>query len=406
MKAVLEYLIESMLASGLVWLGYRLFLERLTFFSWNRAYLLLGMLLAFSLPLLSIPLSWARPTVVPAILPFADFGQNQESSTQASSALLDWSAGGLLLSCWLGIALLLIARLAIGVLILWRKIRQAERVPKGGLTLAFHTSFSPSSFFGYVLLPQDGLSGEALEQILAHESSHIRHWHSLDLLVLQIVKALFWFNPFLYLLERALKEVHEFQADAEVVKTFEAIPYSRLLVQSLWASQGDFIPSFNQFQTKKRIVMMNKTKSNAKERLRFLMGIPLVVAMLGLFSCQMGSSDEDLVGTWTGTDFEFEQTQGPDLPGVVEGGKNLHVDGKMVLNADKTYEIRDSSRTINGKGVWELDGSVLRTTDDKGNVIEYEVVSSSATKLVTKHHVSLETPMGVLEGTIVLSYEK
>jgi hypothetical protein len=407
MNFLFEYLIESTLAMGLVWLGYKFFLEKLTFFSWNRVYLLLGLIFGFGLPLISIPITWSESLPVQNLIPFGTvFSESRPSSAVTSSPWESWGLAQSLIMLWFLVATLLLSRLAYSVFALQRKIQHAEKMVQDGFTIALDASFSPSSFFGYVLLPKDSLDSGGLGQIVKHESSHIRFGHSVDLMLVQVLKGIFWFNPFLYLLEKSLKEVHEFQADSEVIKTFEAIPYSRLLVQSLYVSKTDFIPSFNQFQTKKRIVMMNKPKSDAREKSKFLMAIPLMFALLFLFSFQIGSSEMRLQGKWSGTDFKFEQSEGPDLATMVEGGKSLHINGKLRLNKNKTYQILDPSGVMNGNGTWLLDGEVLKMTDERQNEVAYQVVKVNDSELVTKHEVNMETSEGVVAGTIVLTYSK
>lgn len=407
MNFLFAYLIESTLATGLVWLGYKLILEKLTFFSWNRIYLLAGLTFALGLPLISIPITWSASLPVQNLVSLGTvFPESQPSNAVSSVFWENWSFARSFFMLWLSVATLLLSRLAYSVYSLHRKIKHAEKIFRDGFTIALDASFSPSSFFGYILLPKESLESAGLEQLVKHESSHIRFGHSLDLMLVQVLKGIFWINPFLYLLDKSLKEVHEFQADSEVIKTFEAIPYSRLLVESLHISRRDFIPSFNQFQTKKRIVMMNKPKSNAWEKSKFLMGIPLMFAVLLLFSCQIGGSAMKVQGIWSGTDFKFEQSEGPDLAAMVEGGKSLHVNGKLMLNENKTYQILDPSGTMNGKGIWLLDGEVLKLIDERQNEVAYQVIKLNDSELVTKHEVNMETPMGVVAGTIVLTYSK
>lgn len=407
MNFYLIYLLESTLALGLVWLVYKLVLEHLTFFSWSRTYLLLGLVLAFILPGLNIPL--LLESDLPAqtwngLLPAAGFVDSEISPELINTNSFGFS--GLLVLGYLAISGVMIFRLGYSVFLLLSQIRKSRKIYFSGAKIAVNEAFSPSSFFSWVLLPESHLNSEGIHQIVKHESMHVAQGHSWDLMVLQVIKGLFWINPFLYLLEKSLKEVHEFEADSGVIEAFEPIAYSRLLVQSISVSQSNFIPSFNQFQTKKRIIMMNKPKSSRMDKARFLVGIPLLCALVFLFSCQIGGGEKDIQGEWTGSDFQFEQTSGPEIPGVVEGGKSLHIGGKLNLNQDMSYVISDAQGTINGRGTWMLAGDVLKMTDDQENVVEYQVVSISDKELVTKHEASLETPMGILAGTIQLTYNK
>ncbi|MHA7128333.1 lipocalin-like domain-containing protein [Algoriphagus namhaensis] len=133
-------------------------------------------------------------------------------------------------------------------------------------------------------------------------------------------------------------------------------------------------------------------------------GLLLVLAFT-LTSC--GKSPQELiVGTWSGTDFEFEQTQGPDMSAVVEGGRDLHLDGKMILEETGTYIISDPDNVMNGKGTWKINSDELVLTDDQKNEVVYELISISESKLVIMNEVAMETPMGNLAGKITLTYQK
>lgn len=152
--------------------------------------------------------------------------------------------------------------------------------------------------------------------------------------------------------------------------------------------------------------MMNKSKSANAEKLRYLLAMPLLVLMLGLFSWKMAENATNLTGTWIGSDFEFTLNEGPELKDMVEGGKSLHMDGKLILDQDKSYQIYDPRGTINGQGNWSLNGKILVMTDQEGNAVEYLIEEVTDTRLITVHQVSTDTPMGKVSGTIRLTYSK
>jgi len=405
MSLFLNFLIESTIAMTLVWLGYKWVFEKLTFHSWNRFYLLTGVVLALILPLLSIPLYSIGESVPLRIID--TFSTNnlvtapfyQDSSVAFSSSIVVHLVYFL-------VSFVLACRLVFSVFILSKKIKSAQKLNLSGVTLAVDPNFTASSFFGWVLISPKELSSPSIHQIVAHESVHIKCGHTWDLMAFQVLKIAFWVNPVLYLLEKALKEAHEYQADAKVIEHIPVTEYSRLLVQSISNKMTNFIPSFNQFQTKKRIIMMNKVKSSVGEKVKFLLCVPLILVMLLLFSFQIGMDEKKLEGTWKGSEFKFEQTQGPSLEAMVEGGKSLHVDGRLSLNKDKTYQILDPSGSMNGQGTWSLDGEVLKLTDERQNVVEYQLVEVNSSRLITKHKVETETPMGIVLGTILLTYSK
>ena len=101
MSFLLEYLIESSLAAGLVWLGYKFVLEDLTFFSWNRIYLLLGLVLSLCLPLLSIPITWPESLPAQTLISFGtDFSKNPSSNTVSLPSSSDWGLSRILIVIW------------------------------------------------------------------------------------------------------------------------------------------------------------------------------------------------------------------------------------------------------------------------------------------------------------------
>lgn len=175
------------------------------------------------------------------------------------------------------------------------QLQLVEKYDYKGMKLAVHPSFEPASFFNYILLPKYDPEDPDQKQILLHESIHVSKKHTWDLILIQLCKAVFWFNPLVYSFEKSLREVHEFQADHGVTQSYSQIDYSRLLVKLIAKDQGwQLMNSFNQFQTKKRIVMMNKTKSTEMQKSRFLLVVPMLALMVFVFACEQNLEDEPI----------------------------------------------------------------------------------------------------------------
>lgn len=135
-------------------------------------------------------------------------------------------------------------------------------------------------------------------------------------------------------------------------------------------------------------------------------GILIVSTLLILFSCTSGFDEEDLQGAWKGEDFQFVQSEGPNLVAMIDGGRELHTQSELILNADGTYEIRVNDTIINGEGNWSLKDGGIFETNDGNETVEYEVLELSDDSLITKHEVDYDTPMGKIAGTITLSYKR
>lgn len=130
------------------------------------------------------------------------------------------------------------------------------------------------------------------------------------------------------------------------------------------------------------------------------------VILSGLASCSSGVSEEKLEGNWKGEDFQFVQSEGPNVVAMIDGGRELHEQSELLLKADGTYEIVVKEDIPNGEGVWRvIDGNLLQTISGSDTIL-YEVMDLSENRLVTKHQVAYETPMGNLAGEITLIYKR
>ncbi|UJH90779.1 blaR1 peptidase M56 [Antarcticibacterium sp. 1MA-6-2] len=145
-------------------------------------------------------------------------------------------------------------------------------------------------------------------QILSHELVHVKQKHSLDLLFFEILKIIFWFNPLVYIYQNRMAAVHEFIADASVVKSTPKRSYYEQLLNSAFNTTNiSFINQFiNQSLIKKRIVMLQKSRSKTTAKLKYLVMIPLVMAMLTYVACSdenssMNYQEEDSLSQYSYT---------------------------------------------------------------------------------------------------------
>jgi TonB family protein len=151
--------------------------------------------------------------------------------------------------------------------------------------------------------------------------------HSWDLLLIQFAKIIFWFNPLIYQFEKSLREVHEYQADQGVTSSYSKKEYSGLLLQLITRGQGwHFMNNFNQFQTKKRIIMMSKPQSQKKEMRRFLLAIPVLAALFFVFSCEITPEEEIEGPTMMG------ESKAPQIGPADIAARKLATDGEVIFD--------------------------------------------------------------------------
>jgi TonB family protein len=282
MNALLIYLVEVSICLGISLVIYRVLLSGLTFFSWNRSILLGLLVLSGLIPLLRLQFFDFAPEITSMTLPVFQVG---DSVKEVENFWPSWSQ--VLIGIYFIGGAFTASRLIFGFMASQRQIGKAKKIYYNKHYIAIHPEFVPASFFDYILMPEFNPESPEQKQIILHESMHVRLYHSWDLLLLNFAKVFFWFNPLIYLFENSLREVHEYQADQGVTFSYGPKEYATLLLNLITAKPGwQFMNNFNQFQTKKRIMMMAKSQSAHWQKLRFLTLIPVIGLLLLVFSCE------------------------------------------------------------------------------------------------------------------------
>ena len=246
MITIFNYLLEGSIILLLLYAFYIAFLSKLTFFGWNRVYLLGSLGLALVIPLLSFELgpgsiSALNPEVLTYYLP--EFALTPEDGISAKSILV---YGGLLI--YFSGLLWTISRLVIGIFKTFSLIKSSQKFRHKDLTIVVNPKFPPSSFFNFILLPAYQEGNKAQELIILHESEHASKYHTLDLIFMQLTKSVFWFHPLIKLFESSIHEVHEFQADTKVTTFHPKKEYAQLLLNlTATKKEQQFVNNFNQF---------------------------------------------------------------------------------------------------------------------------------------------------------------
>ncbi|SEJ07842.1 TonB family C-terminal domain-containing protein [Cyclobacterium xiamenense] len=317
MNPLLNYLLEATVCLAVFGLFYRFCLAETTFFAWNRTYLLGSFFLAWLIPALHLPLtdqSAAFKDTLVLAMPAFDFNANESQVAPASA----WMGLQPLLigAYWFGVAFFL-ARLGLGLLLLYRKASRATRATWGRFTLLEHPEFEPSSFFHWIFLPPRNAEPADRDWILAHEAAHAHRLHSLDLVLFQLLKITFWFNPFLRFFEKALLEVHEYQVDRQMTQKHAKDAYVDLLLHLIRpVPQHTLVNNFNQFQLKKRLKMMYRPNSSRLARFGYALSLPLLAVLLVFFACE--SSEEQPILDQNGPEQISERVMRGEIFDVVE----------------------------------------------------------------------------------------
>ena len=212
------------------------------------------------------------------------------------------------------------------------KAADGFNIPRKASLILLDDDTAPYSFFNQIVVGTRGLNDDELRCILAHESYHVSHNHTYDLLAAWLLCCGAWFNPFAWLIMREIRTVHEFQADAASIGACGREDYLHLLYrQATGTGYGHITNNFKSINLKKRIVMMNKTKTRFGAW-KVLVALP-VVALLTMVGCKPATEkavdQEEIPFEYSGedksapmdadTDQVFQVVEvNPEFPGGME----------------------------------------------------------------------------------------
>mgnify|MGYP005869628535 CR=1 FL=1 len=291
------YILKSSVCLAAFYLFYRLLLSRETFHRFNRVALLSILLLSCLLPLVEVTVEkqtevhqtmmtleqWLMLADMMNTTNVAELQIEEVTVTWIQVALLVYLAGILLFAFRNGYSLL-----KLGNLLRSGRKEDLSKYTDGGekVTLIVHDhDIAPFSWMKYIVISRKDLEENGRE-ILIHEAAHIRHRHSIDLLVADICIFFQWFNPGIWLLKQELQNIHEYEADETVINEgIDAKDYQLLLIKKAVGTRlYSMANSFNHSKLKKRITMMLKEKSNPWARLKYLYVLPLAAIAVTAFA--------------------------------------------------------------------------------------------------------------------------
>jgi TonB family protein len=421
MNSFLNYLIEANLCLLLGLLFYKLVLEKETMFTFQRSFLLTTIIASTIVPLLHFETGGQQ--IIPAVgdvipvywLPEFSVGQVEEAP--ANSVSIPWNLIGTIYL----IGLTLSAMLMIVPLMKLYLIFRSRNISSHGSVKFIETNFPFSfSFFNYVFISSsDARSDEEKKQIIRHEFVHVRRFHSFDIIIINIVQILFWFNPCVYQYRKIFVQLHEFEADARSVRSNEVDQYCSLLARIALNNAGISIANhFNNSLTVKRIQMMRTLKKNIK-KWKVAASAMIVVLFFGVFACQDQIMDDVEKSTVTQTGQYPPEVQRDldrfkvDLPGeklsYIEGTTAdmtqllQHIPKELIV---KEYSFKDKQGLLLKEQVAEMR---LQTDDGVYTVVqEQPEYTGGYDKMVEYLQENLRYPTAAaekkLEGVVYVQF--
>jgi len=300
MSDFILYLFESGVCLAFFYIVYWIFLKKETFFNLNRLFLVSSIALSLIIPLIRI----SSPITFITSRPLLERTYASGLTAAPQTASLGVS-DVLLLIYFTGVGFLLL-RFGFKLLLVFLMIRKNGVQKYNGLKVVFiERNCSPFSFFNYVFINRLSISDDDFQRIISHEMVHIKQYHSLDLIILELLTIYQWFNPFVWPYKGSLKETHEYLADdAVIAQGCSAAKYQLLIFeQHVGAKLFEFANNFNQSQIKRRITMLTRGKSKRWAKLKMLTMLPIICLLVFAFadskavakSTQAGQDNADAI---------------------------------------------------------------------------------------------------------------
>ena len=264
-------------------------LEKETFHRLNRILILGCLIMSFAIPLVHFT-GGTNPTVdmVRQAVQLPEVLINGDAKEQSV-----WSWADIMTCIYIiGVVAIFLMTVVLTVR-LTRQLRQCEHITdnRGNTIVLTDCATSPFCLFHYIVMSRDDYANNR-NYILTHEQEHIRLGHCIDLVILQVATIIQWFNPFVWLIGKNLKAIHEFEVDEAVLnKGIDATQYQKFLViKAVGNRLQPFANNLNKESLKRRIIMMNQKKSNRWMMLKALFIIPVATLAVSVFASNTGVS--------------------------------------------------------------------------------------------------------------------
>lgn len=361
MGTFLVYILKSAVCLAMFYLFYRLLLSKETFHRFNRIALLGVMLLSCLLPLVKVTVEQVSP-VNAQVMSMEDlllmYQWNSEAVVEEGSRPFHWQEG-LVLVYFVGLFFVIVRHLwSLGRMLYLIRHSRCERLDNGIRLVVHRRKLAPFSWMRYIVISETDLK-ESGHHILVHEMAHIHYRHSWDLLLAEACAWLQWFNPAIWLLKQELQNIHEYEADEEVLRQgINAKEYQMLLIKKAIGTRLYSIAnSFNHSSLKKRITMMIRKKSNPWARAKYLYVLPLAAVTVAAFARPEISQPLD----------EISSVKVNDLSAVLETYADKNVSNPAEKTKLKMKVVDEKGKPIIAATVLVANTTNGTITDENGN---------------------------------------
>ena len=387
---ILPYIIKSAIALALLYTCIIPLLEKETFHRLNRILIIGCLIMSFAIPLVHFT-GGTNPTVdmVRQAVQLPEVLINGDAKEQSV-----WSWADIIICIYIIGVVAIFLMTVVQTVRLTRQLGQCEHITdnRGNTIVLTDCVTSPFCLFHYIVMSRDDYANNC-SFILTHEQEHIRLGHCIDLVVLQAATIIQWFNPFVWLIGKNLKAIHEFEVDEAVLnKGIDATQYQKFLViKAVGNRLQPFANNLNKESLKRRIIMMNQKKSNRWMMLKALFVIPVATLAVSVFAntsdmSNMANAVSTTANTLSTTNMQTKQSDKKIFRVVEEMPKFKGGDAKLLefLSMNVKYpqtavKAKQQGRAIVGFVVGK-DGTVSDVYIEKST--GYDVLDNEAMRVV------------------------
>ncbi|WP_055394615.1 M56 family metallopeptidase [Flagellimonas eckloniae] len=390
---MLEYLLKTFACLAVFLVFYRLLLEKESIHKFKRFYLLGGIIVSFIIPSL-VFVEYVEPALTSnTIFPVSYeeyspiINEQPKDINTLNWSLILWSVYGLGI---VGFGFRFFRHL----FQILKRIKNNPKIKQNFITkVLLREKMPPHTFFSFIFLNKRNFESNTIpKEILTHEETHARQYHSVDVLFIELLQVVFWFNPLIYLFKKSIKLNHEFLADRAVIEEErDTVNYQNTLLSYLsheslkkYQSTG-MSNSINYSSIKKRFTIMKKRTSKKAVLLRTLLLFPVCALLLYGFSeikyVEKDSSsppnsnqnptlpseiiksgDENTKEMFSRTNFTAQDTpaieeDNGDIAGGVSTKKNFQINATRAQMAEYNSIAKKYNEMLSKQGDFHIEGA-------------------------------------------------
>ncbi|MHC1702497.1 MAG: TonB family protein [Tenuifilaceae bacterium] len=369
------YLLKSTIALSSLYAFYWFFLRNETYFGWNRIYLISSLLVSLVLPLIKISIFHdversIGNLISPAVISTLNYSNSVIEKQSLSILSIIYISGAVFFS------LKFISKLS-QIYYLYHRFPKLKF--NGFKAVVLDGDHSPFTFFSILFLSRSDFEKGKLTEVLVHEKAHKDQFHSVDIILLELITILQWFNPFIWLFRIAIKSEHEFIADEKVLKEgYDKVTYQRLLFEkSLGMTTLGVTSNFNYSLLKNRIKMMTIKKSSSLAKAKYIISLPLFLALslflttnITIFAQEKAITDFDQAPVYTSEEgirgFIAQNMKYP------ESAAEQGIQGKVYVNfvVSENGDVKDV----------KVLKTIIKIKDKSGNLLDQEYIAGKDEK--------------------------